>query len=102
MRAASHQGHVRVDAPAPVTLTATSGTVIIRTQRCAFLRDRGAVSMALNPSSIGARDVADTLVPPADDNRAGRILALERHNRAMRQLIDVVQKLSLARDLQSI
>jgi hypothetical protein len=58
--------------------------------------------MALNSSNIGARDVAGSPAPAADDNRAGRVLVLERHNRAMRQLIDVVQKLSLARDLQSI
>ncbi len=37
-----------------------------------------------------------------ETSRANRLVALERHNRAMRQLVDVVQKLSLARDLGTI
>ncbi len=59
--------------------------------------------MTLNSTSLGLNDTADaTLSGPARASSAERIGALERDNRAMRQLIDVVQQLSLARDLDTI
>ena len=60
-------------------------------------------AMTKKSTSPTLRDTADdTARPDAGPPAAERMGALERHNRAMRKLVDVVQQLSLARDLDTI